>query len=436
MESQTAELERASPDSPAGRRSEPGNVQTVKPPARLSNPKVRLALIGAAIGLLLIVVIAYLHYHNRISTDDAEVDGHIMPMSARISGTVAEVLVHDNQMVKAGDVLVRLDPRDYQAKADQAKAALQAAQSNAAAATVGVPITNETTLSATHDAGAALSVAQANYNRARLTYEQASTAQLAAAQAQVERAQADDEKARADLERMKPLAAKAEISQQELDSYTAAAKVTASELQQAQQNLTATRQSAEIAQSSVLAAQAQVEQAQAIIHEANANRKQVDVRTADVHSADAAIAQARANYEAATLNLSYTTITAPADGAVTRKSVEVGQVLQPGQGLLVLVPLSNVWVTANFKETQLANVHPGDRAEVHVDMYGSSFTGHVDSIAGATGSRLSLLPPENATGNFVKVVQRIPVKIILDPIPPEKAVLRPGMNVDATIFTE
>jgi membrane fusion protein (multidrug efflux system) len=186
----------------------------------------------------------------------------------------------------------------------------------------------------------------------------------------------------------------------------------------------------------VLAAQAQVEQAQALIREANANRKQVDVRTADVHSADAAIAQARANYEAATLNLSYTTITAPADGAVTRKSVEAGQVLQPGQDLLVLVPLSNVWVTANFKETQLAKVHPGDRAEVHVDMYGSSFTGHVDSIAGATGSRLSLLPPENATGNFVKVVQRIPVKIILDPIPPEKAVLRPGMNVDATIFTE
>ena len=436
MESQTAELERATPDRPAGPQSQPGSVETAKPPAGLSNPRLRLALIGATIALLLIVLVAYLHYHNRVSTDDAQVDGHIMPISARISGTVAEVLVHDNQMVKAGDVLVRLDPRDYQARVDQAKAALEAAESNAAAATVGVPITNETTLSATHDAGAGLSAAQANYDRAKLTYEQASTAQLAAAQAQVERAQADGDKARADLERMKPLAAKAEISQQELDSYTAAAKVTASELQQAQQNLTAAKQSAEIAQSSVLAARAQVEQAQAMIRQANANRKQVDVRTADVHSANAAIAQARANYETATLDLSYTTITAPADGAVTRKSVEVGQVLQPGQQLLVLVPLSNIWVTANFKETQLANVHSGDRAEVHVDMYGTSFGGHVDSIAGATGSRLSLLPPENATGNFVKVVQRIPVKIILDPIPPEKAILRPGMNVDATIFSE
>ena len=177
-------------------------------------------------------------------------------------------------------------------------------------------------------------------------------------------------------------------------------------------------------------------EAQAVIRQANANRKQVAVRTADVHSAEAAIAQARANYEAAMLDLSYTTMTAPADGEVTRKSVEVGEVLQPGQELFVLVPLSNVWVIANFKETQLASVRPGERAEVHVDMYGRSFGGHVDSISGATGSRLSLLPPENATGNFVKVVQRIPVKIVLDPIPPEKAVLRPGMNVDATIFTE
>jgi membrane fusion protein (multidrug efflux system) len=160
------------------------------------------------------------------------------------------------------------------------------------------------------------------------------------------------------------------------------------------------------------------------------------MRQADAASAAAAVAQARANLEAAELQRSYTTIVAPSDGVVTKKSVEVGQIVQPGQGLLVLVPLHDVWVTANFKETQLAKVRPGQKAEVSVDMYGKTFAGHVDSIAGSTGARLSLLPPENATGNYVKVVQRIPVKIALDPIPPEKAVLRPGMNVVATIITK
>ena len=148
------------------------------------------------------------------------------------------------------------------------------------------------------------------------------------------------------------------------------------------------------------------------------------------------VAQAKANLEAAELQLSYTTVVAPVDGVVTKKSVEVGQIVQPGQSLLVLIPLRDIWVTANFKETQLAKVRPGQKAEIHVDMYGETFTGQVDSIAGATGARLSLLPPENATGNFVKVVQRIPVKILVDPIPPDKAILRPGMNVDATIITK
>jgi membrane fusion protein (multidrug efflux system) len=148
------------------------------------------------------------------------------------------------------------------------------------------------------------------------------------------------------------------------------------------------------------------------------------------------VAEAQANLDAAELELSYTQIVAPVDGVVTHKSVEVGQIVEPGQGLLVIVPLNDVWVTADYKETQLADVRAGQKAEIHVDMYDETFTGHVDSIAGATGARLSLLPPENATGNFVKVVQRIPVKILLDPIPPEKAILRPGMNVDVTILTQ
>jgi membrane fusion protein (multidrug efflux system) len=160
------------------------------------------------------------------------------------------------------------------------------------------------------------------------------------------------------------------------------------------------------------------------------------VRTADVVSAQANIAQARANLEAAELNLSYATLVAPMDGVVTKKSVEVGQIIQPGQGLMVIIPLQDVWVTANFKETQLAEVHAGQRAEVKADLSGRTYRGHVDSIAGATGTRMSLLPPENATGNYVKVVQRIPVKIVLDPIEGGNQALRPGMNVDATIYTK
>lgn len=405
-----------------------------EPPAR-RNAAVRSAILAGAVLVAVVSLILYLHYRNRVSTDDAQVDGHIVPMAAKISGTVAEVLVNDNQPVKAGQVLVRIDPRDFQAKVDQAGAQLQAAQGNARAADVGVPLSNETTLSTSSDAHAQLAAAQANYDRAQVAYQQASTADLAYARAQVDKAQADNDKAQADLERMKPLAAKAEISQQELDSYTAAALVATSELQSAQQRLTSAQQSIGMARSQVEAAHAQVEGAQAMVRQAQANRRQVAIRSADAASATADIAQAKANLGAAELDLSYTTITAPVDGVVTRKSVEVGEIIQPGQELFVVVPLNDVWVTANFKETQLAHVRPGQKAEVHVDMYGKTFPARVDSIAGATGSRLSLLPPENATGNFVKVVQRIPVKIVLDPGSPDRAVLRPGMNVDATIMT-
>ena len=429
METQVAELERDTGGVPP--RQEPGKAGGAR-----TNPKVRRAMTGGAIIVAAIALGLYVYYDGRVSTDDAEVDGHIVPMASKIYGTVAEVLVHDNQQVKAGQILVRIDPRDYQAKVNQARAALQAAESKAQGANVTVPWTSEVTLSGASDASAQLAAAQANDNRARAAYEQASTADLAYAEAQVQKAQASSDKAEADLERMKPLAAKAEISQQELDGYVATARESASELQAAQQRLASARQASEIAHDALLAADAQVRQAQAAVSQAQANRKQVDVQAAAAASATAAIAQVRADLEAAELSLSYTAITAPLDGVVTRKSVEVGEIVQPGQDLFVIVPLSDVWVTANFKETQLADVRPGQKAEVHVDMYGRTFTGHVDSIAGATGSRLSLLPPENASGNFVKVVQRIPVKILLDPIPPEKAVLRPGMNVDATIITK
>jgi membrane fusion protein (multidrug efflux system) len=407
-----------------------------KNPSRWADPMVRRAALGAAAVLALVIVTLLIHFHNRVSTDDAQVDGHIVPIASKIYGTIADVEIQDNEPVKAGQVLVRIDPRDYQARADQSKAALELAEAQARAAGVGVPLTRETTQSGSSGADAQLAAAQANYDKAKFTYERDSTADLAYARARVAAEQANNDRAQADLARMKPLMEKGEISQQQYDAYLAAARVAESELKAANDKLSSAEQGAEIARQSMLAAKAQVDQARAMVQQALANHKQVSIREADQASAEASVAKARADLEAAQLQLSYATIVAPSDGVVTKKSVEVGQIVQPGQGLFTLIPLQDIWVTANFKETQLSNVRPGQKAEIDVDMYGLTFTGHVDSIAGATGARMSLLPPENATGNYVKVVQRIPVKILLDPIPPEKAILRPGMNVEATIITK
>src|SRR6266481_4414400 len=344
-------------------------------PKGLANPKVRRLVVGGGAIVLLAIVALFAYFHDRETTDDAQVDGHITPMASKVYGRVEQVLVDDNQAVKAGQVLVKIDPRDYQAALDQAKASLALAESEARSAGVDVP-------------------------RAQATYEQAQTADLAWARANVEKSRANAELAKADLARYLPLMEKGEISKQQYD-----------------------------------AAKARVEQARAGVAAAHADVKQVSMRAADAQAKVAKVEQARAAVEAAELNLSYTEITAPVDGVATHKQVEPGQIVQAGQGLLVVVPLQSVWVTANFKETQLKNMKPGQKAEVKVDTYGKTFSGRVDSIAGATGSVLSLLPPENATGNYVKVVQRIPVKIVLDPISSEKAVLRPGMNVDATVVT-
>jgi len=393
-------------------------------------------VVGVGAVLALAVLLALTYYHNRQSTDDAQVDGHIVMLAPKVSGNVAEVLVSDNQVVKAGEVLVKIDPRDYQARLDQAQATLSLAKSQADAAQVTVPWTRDTTTNGTSAAEAAVAAVQADAERAKVAYDEAAGADLAYAQANVDAAQADSEKAQADLARMKPLVDKAEISQQQYDAYRAAARVAASQLQAGHERWVAAQKGADVAKATLVAAQAHVEQAQAALRLARANHQEVDISSARAASAQAGVAQAQANLEAAELDLSYTALTSPIDGVISKKSVEVGQVVEAGQALVVVVPLREIWVTANFKETQLAKVRPGQKAEVKVDTYGRIFSGHVDSISGSTGARLSLLPPENATGNFVKVVQRIPLKIVLDPIPPDQAVLRPGMNVDATIVTE
>ncbi len=408
-----------------------------EPEAPQAPPRSRLLKFGL---IALIVILAagtyfWLHSRNRESTDDAQVDGHIAPVSSKVSGSVLQVLVDYNQPVKAGQVLVRLDPRDYQARVDQAQGALAEAEAQANAAQTSVPLTRATTSSGTSGAAAQVASAQAQLEQARVAAEQARTSGIAVAEANLAQAQANNQKAQADLARMRPLIAKQEISQQQFDAYVAAAQVTASAVNAAQEQVNAARQTAANQQAAVQAMAARVQQAQAGLQESRANQQQVQVTAAQAKSAGAAIERARANLEAAQLDLSYTTIVAPVDGVVTQRNVEPGQTIQPGQALMTIVPLNNVWVTANFKETQLADVRPGDRAEVHVDMYGKTIEGRVESLSGATGARMSLLPPENATGNFVKVVQRIPVRIVFDHLPPG-VVLRPGMNVDATIFTK
>jgi len=404
-------------------------------PKGVANPKIKRLLFGGGAVLLVALVSLFFYYHHRESTDDAQVDGHITPVASKVYGRVAEVLIDDNQQVKAGQVMVKIDPRDYQAAVDQAQGALLLAESEAKSAGVDVPRTRENVLSGTTSADAQLLGAQADEARAETTYEQSQTADLAWAQANVEKSLANAELAKADLARYLPLMEKGEISKQQYDAAKANADATASALKADQERLAQAKRSVDVSKAQLAAAKARVEQAKAGVVSARADVKQVSMKAADAQAKIAKVEQARAQLEAAKLNLSYTQITAPVDGVATHKQVEPGQIVQAGQGLLVVVPLQNVWVTANFRETQLKDMKPGQKAEVKVDTYGKTFSGHVDSIAGATGSVLSLLPPENATGNFVKVVQRVPVKIVLDPIPAEKAVLRPGMNVDATVVT-
>jgi membrane fusion protein (multidrug efflux system) len=352
------------------------------------------ALVLAALGAS-----AFYYYDGRVSTDDAQVDAHIAPIAPKVSGNVAEILVDDNEAVQAGQVLLRIDPRDYEARVAQARAALAAAESQSIGAHAGVPLVNSTTTSAAAAAEAQLSAANADLTKAKTDFDRASSSELAYAKADVEAKRATADRARSDLARMAPLAAKDEITKQQFDGYVAVSRVADSELRASEEKLINAEKNAQGSGASVQAAQARADAAGAAFEQAKANRGQVAIATAQAGSASAAILQARASLKAAELELSYGTIVAPIDGVVTRKAVQLGQIVQPGQSLLTLVPRTDVWVTANFKETQLAGVRPGQRAEVGVDMYGQLLEGRVHSIASATGAKLSLLPPENATGN-------------------------------------
>jgi len=372
---------------------------------------------------------------GRESTDDAQVDAHITPIASRVGGTVLHVPVEPNQEVEAGAVLVEIDKRDYEVALERARAELADAEAVAVAAKASVPITSTTASSNVTTARGGVEQADASYLEAQQAVEVART-RLSTAQAREREAEANSLKATRDVERLKPLLAKDEIAQQQFDAAVAAAAANKAATESAQAQVKEAELGIRVAESRLAQAGVGRQQASAGLKTAQTGPEQVTASRARADAADAKVRQNKAMVKQAELNLEYATVKAPVKGIVSRKSVETGQVIQPGQPLMTIIPLDRVWVTANFKETQLANMRPGQRVKIEVDAYdGREFSGKVESLAAATGSRFSLLPPDNATGNYVKVVQRVPVRILLDEGQDPEQLLRPGMSVVPTVYT-
>jgi len=403
----------ATPQSPARPDSE---ARYQRRSALLNHPRTKWGLIFAGLVILIGSFFLWRYLASYESTDDAQIDGHVNSVSARVSGHVLKLNVQDNQYVEEGTVLVEIDPADYEVAVAQARAEYADAQAQAAAAGINVPITDVSSSSQVSGAQAGVSSAQAGISAARQQYE--------AAKSQVVEADANNTKAQNDLVRYKQLIEKQEISQQQYDQAVASAQAAAA-------TLLAARASAD-------AYAAQIEQAQSKLVQAGADLRTADTAPQTMRATRARALSAQANAERkkaeldqAELNLVYTKVIAPVSGAVSNRTVEVGQNVQPGQEMMKVIPLdyTDLWVTADFKETQLKKMKPGLAAEIAVDATGKTYKGHVDSIAGASGARFSLLPPENATGNYVKVVQRIPVKIVFEASENKGHELRPGMSV-------
>jgi membrane fusion protein (multidrug efflux system) len=386
---------------------------------RERNPRFRMFLIIGVVVLLVAGFFLWRYFNSYESTDDAQIDGHLNPVSARVTGHVEKLLVTDNQYVQAGQALVQIDPRDYQVLVARAKADYDDAVATARAAGVNVPITSTSTSSQLSSADADLGGAQASLSAARQQYD--------AANAQLAQADANNVKAQNDLARYKQLVSKQEISQQQYDQAYAAALAGAA-------GVDAARANAAAAQQQIKAAQSRVAQAEANVRSARTGPQQVAAIRSRAQSAEAIVEEKKAALDQAQLNLQYTTIVSPVNGVVTNRTVEVGQNVQPGQELMRIINLDDIWVTANFKETQLRNMRTGQQVTIRVDTTGKDYKGHLQSIAGASGSITSLLPPENATGNFVKVVQRIPAKITFDQGETREHVLRPGMSVEPKVW--
>ena len=434
---------------------------TPAPPNVTSKRRILFAIIGVVFLIGVVIGVRYwLHSRLYESTDDAFIEGHATQVSPKVSGYVQRIYITDNQQVKAGDLLVEIDPRDYEVRLAQARAALSAATARSKAARAGLTLTRVTAGAGVEQASAGVDAARSGVAQAHAAASAAkgrvnqlsaavSTAEanVAQAQAQVVAAEAEAVRARADAVRNQSLVNEGVVSRQESERTTAAAATADAQLEAARRRVAAAEAQvgeARAAQgaaadqyrqslSQITGTQAQVGQAAGKLSEANSAPQQVAVKQSEVETTSAEIEQAEAAVRQAELDLSYTKIYAPEDGRITRKSVELGALLQPGQALFVLVP-AEMWVLANFKETQLNRIRPGQPVEIKLDTYPDKiFRGHVDSFQSGTGSRFSLLPPENATGNYVKVVQRLPVKIVFDEQPDSEHLIAPGMSVEPEV---
>ena len=391
-----------------------------KKPEPAENPtaKARRNFVIGTVVLLLVLLAVFFYWRSTFTedTDDAQVDGDLYQVSARVSGQIIKVNVTDNQQVQQGDVIADIDPRDYQVALEQAQAQLENAKASFVQANANVPITSVQTRTQVSTSGSDVATALAN-----IAQQQKS---VAAAQARVDQAKANALKAQLDVDRYTPLVAKDVISKQQFDQAVAQAAATNGALLEAQQNVIGQQAAVAQAQAKLASAKSDEEQAR------QNGPKQVAVQQARAQAANADIQQNQAKVDQARLNLSYCHIIAPASGIINRKSVAVGQNVSVGQNMLTIVPLDNLWITANFKETQLNKMKLNQAVTVKVDALGGrKYTGRLAQVGGATGSRLSLFPPENATGNYVKVVQRIPVRIDLDKGQNDDHLLRPGYSV-------
>jgi membrane fusion protein (multidrug efflux system) len=385
---------------------------------------------AAAVLLLAVVIIGGgLFVRNTLaweSTDDAQVNGHIMPLSARINGYVLEVPIIEGQLVHAGDVLVTVDPKDYKIAVEQARATFADAQASATSSRFNVPITSVTTQSNLDSADTAVLNAEAGLNAAKQNFE--------SAQALLEQAEANATKSDADLVRYEQLVAKEDISHQQYDQAVAAAKANRSGVVSASASVQAAAQAVRQAQGKLL-------QARADLRSAQTAPQQVSMTRAKADAVDAQARERRAQLDQAELNFTYTVVRSPVTGIIGKRTVEVGQNVGIGQELVEVVPLDDVWVTANFKETQLAHMRAGQPVEIKVDAYGRTWKAHLTNLGAGAGSVFSLLPAENATGNYVKVVQRVPVRIDFDRTSDRnvgsdfnaEGLLKPGLSVEPEV---
>jgi membrane fusion protein, multidrug efflux system len=413
--------------------SEPAAQQPIAP-----RKKRRAMLIVAIIGVLLAVggFMFYQYAQTYESTDDAMVDSHLNGVSSRIQGTVTAVNADENQFVSQGEVLAKIDARDYQVAAAQAEAQLSQSQANIAAENPNVPITetaNETNISTGE--------AQVQTQLAALAAAEQDTAgarqRLSQSEAQLREAEANNAKAQSDLERYRALVEKDEIPRTQFDQIVATAKAQSAAVDSAKATVAASQASVESAARIADQRRAQVAEARTRLAQSNRNApREVAIRQANLKSKQAQANAAKASVDKALLDLSYTNVLAPASGIIGKRSVEVGSTVQPGQQLFTIAQIGDIWVTANFKETQLQRMRSGQKAKIHVDAFDQDFSGYVESLPAASGSITSLLPPENATGNFVKVVQRLPVRLRFNKNQTGLDRLRPGMSVEPKVYLQ